>query len=129
MHMMSSIQDAPGRSFPLWGSRALQMTKVDPMVPEKDAVVNLIPEISINLQKFGKKLEKMTASEQTHALDNMQRKHGEALPRVQDVLGLCECPHVMTLQDFFNLYYTPTMCLGGPLDSEICWPLPATLNY
>lgn len=25
IHMLSSIQDAPGRSFPLWGSRALQV--------------------------------------------------------------------------------------------------------
>lgn len=35
------------------------------MVPEKDAIVNLVPDISINLQKFGRKLEKMGASEQT----------------------------------------------------------------
>ena len=42
-----------------------QLAKADSIVPEKDAVVILIPDISINLQKFGRKLEKMGASEQT----------------------------------------------------------------
>lgn len=129
IHVFSSIQDAPGRSFHLWASRTLQLPKVDGQVPDKEHVATMIPDMSINLQKFGRKLRHMPQSDCIQALDNIQRLHGEVLPKVEDVLGLCGCQHVMTLKEFFDLYYTPTMCLGGPLDSEVCWPLPASLSY
>ena len=63
------------------------------------------------------------------ALDNMKLRLGDALPRVQDVLGLTQCSDILTLDDFFDLYYSPNKCLGSPLDSEVVWPLPPSLNF
>jgi hypothetical protein len=51
------------------------------------------------------------------------------MPRLQDVLGLCECEAILTFDDFFDLYYAPTKCLGGPLDSEVVWPIPPSLSF
>jgi hypothetical protein len=33
------------------------------------------------------------------------------------------------MQEYMDLYYTPTLCLGGPLDSEVVWPLAPSLKY
>jgi hypothetical protein len=159
-HMFSSIQDTPGRSFPIYASRTLALARADGITPEKETVVKLIPEIAINLQNFGKLLRSMDEGAQARELDELQRKYSEHLPRVEDVLGLvlpepwpaplsqllaphddlsvelkgvlaaqCNSEDVMSLEEFFDLYYNPSRCLGGPLDSEVCWPLPPTLRY
>ena len=42
VHMLISIQDAPGRSFPFFSSKALQnVTKAEPISVEKDQLVKL----------------------------------------------------------------------------------------
>ncbi|KAJ1479262.1 hypothetical protein T484DRAFT_1959256 [Baffinella frigidus] len=128
-HMFSSIQDSPGRSFPMYASRVLSLAKAEGMTPEKEVIVTLVPEMAINLEKFGHKLRRMDEGGQARELDSLQRKHAEHLPRVEDVLGLCASPDIMSLEEFFDLYYSPRRCLGGPLDTEICWPLPPTLSY
>ncbi len=57
IHMLISLQDAPGRSFPFFSSKALQnINKAEPSSFEKEQLVSVIPEMSINLQKIGRKV-------------------------------------------------------------------------
>ena len=56
MHLLISIQDAPGRSFKSFSSRSLQMSKADGIVPEREQMLTMVPDISVNLQKFGRKV-------------------------------------------------------------------------
>mmetsp|Transcript_24114 Transcript_24114/g.78485 ORF Transcript_24114/g.78485 Transcript_24114/m.78485 type:complete len:105 (-) Transcript_24114:202-516(-) len=104
--------------------------------------------MSINLQKIGKnvrnarycrlkssaphslrQLKTLDDKEYQEAMSNMQRKYPELIPSVKEILGLCASPDVMSLEEYFDLYYTPMRCLGSPLDSEIVWPLPPNLVY
>ena len=36
---------------------------------------------------------------------------------------------MLTLDDFFDLYYAPAKCFGAPLDAQVVWPLPPSLNF
>ena len=36
---------------------------------------------------------------------------------------------MLTLDDFFDLYYAPANCFGAPLDAQVVWPLPPSLNF
>jgi hypothetical protein len=63
VHMFLSIQDAPGRSFPFFSSKALQhVSKADPSAIDKEQLVTVIPEMSINLQKIGRKVANFTST-------------------------------------------------------------------
>mmetsp|Transcript_24112 Transcript_24112/g.78478 ORF Transcript_24112/g.78478 Transcript_24112/m.78478 type:complete len:186 (-) Transcript_24112:202-759(-) len=128
-HMFSSIQDTPGRMFPMYSSCSINQPKADPAHLDREGVINLIPEMSINLQKIGKNLKTLDDKEYQEAMSNMQRKYPELIPSVKEILGLCASPDVMSLEEYFDLYYTPMRCLGSPLDSEIVWPLPPNLVY
>ena len=129
MHMFLSCQDTPGRSYPAYFAVPIKMDAAAPAVPDLEQAVNMVPEMCVNLLKFGRLLSDMDGVLREDALDNIKLKMEGELPRVQDVLGLTQSSDILSLDDFFDLYYSPAKCLGGPLDSEVVWPLPPSLNF
>jgi hypothetical protein len=129
MHMFLSCQDTPGRSFPGYWAVPIKVDTAGPAVPDLEQAVNMVPEMCVNLLKFGRTLADMDGVLREDALDNIKVKMEGALPRLQDVLGLTQSNDILTLDDFFDLYYSPAKCLGGPLDSELVWPLPPSLDF
>mmetsp|Transcript_35174 Transcript_35174/g.80227 ORF Transcript_35174/g.80227 Transcript_35174/m.80227 type:complete len:234 (-) Transcript_35174:123-824(-) len=126
--LLSTMQDIPARVFPMWGSRILTPAKVpgEPLVPEKDQIPVLVPEMSLQLQKMGHKLQEMGTDERRLALDALKNKFAEFVPRVEDVMGLIESPDVPTISQYLDIYYRP---IELALDSELVWPLPPPLTY
>mmetsp|Transcript_13262 Transcript_13262/g.36637 ORF Transcript_13262/g.36637 Transcript_13262/m.36637 type:complete len:81 (-) Transcript_13262:298-540(-) len=74
-------------------------------------------------------LEPLSPDERTRNIDSLQRIYAEHIPRLEDILGLCASADVMALDDYLDIYYSPTLCLGGPLDSEVVWPIAPALKY
>lgn len=123
MHMFLSVQDAPARTFHEYHSATVKMDAAAPSVPDTDQAVKIVPEMSVNLLKFGRDMDG------PEAVENIKSRMGEDFPRLQDVLGLTQSSDMLTLDDFFDLYYAPAKCFGAPLDAQVVWPLPPALNF
>merc|ERR1712216_856775 len=123
MHMFLSVQDAPARTFHEYHSATVKMDAAAPSVPDTDQAVKIVPEMSVNLLKFGRDMDG------PEAVDNIKSRMGEDFPRLQDVLGLTQSSDMLTLDDFSDLYYAPAKCFGAPLDAQVVWPLPPSLNF
>jgi len=122
--VLSSIQDAPNRSFSAWASRVVSGAKGDAAVPDKDSVPKMVSDMSLAVQKIGNKLQEMSGADAIAALDALRTKFPEAIPRVEDVLGLLDCPFTMELEEFVTIFYGPVKLT---LDSEVEWPMPKSL--
>jgi len=129
IHMFLSVQDTPGRCFDAYFTSPVKIDAAGASGVDVEQAVNMIPEMSVNILKLGRELSEMDRGMRDDATENLKKKMGDTLPRIQDVLGLTQCNDILTLEDFFDLYYSPAKCLGGPLDSEVVWPLPPSLNF
>ena len=74
MHMLLSVQDTPGRCFPAHFSVKVKMDAAPASVPDLEAMVKMVPEISVNLLKFGKEIADMDGVLREDALDNIKNK-------------------------------------------------------
>lgn len=74
MHILLSVQDTPGRCFPGYFNVILKMDAAPASVPDLEAMVKLVPEISVNLLKFGKEMSDMDGVLREDAIDNIKNK-------------------------------------------------------
>jgi hypothetical protein len=84
-HMFLSVQDAPKRSFPLYHCSAVKLDAAAPTVPDAEQAVKMVPEISVNLLKFGCDISELDGDERNGALANVKAHLGEGMPRLSDV--------------------------------------------
>lgn len=126
LKVVSSIQDAPQQAFSFWSSHNVGSSRGDPNSYEKEQLPQIISKISVDLQSIGKKVSPLGDAQRMASLEGIKTKFADALPRVEDVLGLAACEHTPSAADYLGVYYAPFELV---LDSELVWPLPPPLEY